>query len=118
MVRWLSKQLETVSKSQEFSLEAQERSMDDHDDPLKGMGDNDQDDSAVDKSKFYLNQLHKARPDLASDKLDAEGLVGFDEEVETNKSRPLSVEEIVNEYLPQPVETVEDGSNDEDEVLG
>ena len=115
-MRWLSKQFETVSKSQEFSLEAQERSMDDHDDPLKKMGDNDQDDSAVDESKFYLNQLHKGIPDLASDKLDTEGLVGFDGEAETNKSRPFSAEEIVNEYLPQPVETVEDGSNDEDEV--
>ena len=32
------------------------------------------------------------------------------------ESRPLSVDEIVNEYLPQPVETIEDGSSDEDEV--
>ena len=28
----------------------------------------------------------------------------------------MSVDEIVNEYLPQPVETVEDGSSNEDEV--
>ena len=34
----------------------------------------------------------------------------------TIESRPLSVDEIVNEYLPQPVETIEDGSSDEDEV--
>ena len=33
----------------------------------------------------------------------------------TIESRPLSVDEIVNEYLPQPVETIEDGSSDEDE---
>ena len=37
-------------------------------------------------------------------------------EVATNEYRPLSLDEIVNEYIPQPVETVEDGSNDEDEV--
>ena len=34
----------------------------------------------------------------------------------TNQSRPLFVDEIVNEYLLQPVETVEDGSSDKDEV--
>ena len=34
----------------------------------------------------------------------------------TNESRPLSVDEIVNKYLPQPAETVENGSSDEDEV--
>ena len=28
----------------------------------------------------------------------------------------MSVDEIVNEYFPQPVQTVEDGSSDEDEV--
>ena len=28
----------------------------------------------------------------------------------------MSFDEIVNEYLPQPVETVEGGSSDEDEV--
>ena len=36
-------------------------------------------------------------------------------EVATNESQPLSVNEIVNEYLSQPVETVEDISSDEDE---
>ena len=30
----------------------------------------------------------------------------------------MSVDEIFNEYLPQPAETVEYGSRDEDEVLG
>ena len=34
----------------------------------------------------------------------------------TNESRPLSIDEIVNKYFPQTVETVEDGSSDEDEV--
>ena len=29
----------------------------------------------------------------------------------------MSVDKIFNEYLPQPVETVEDGSSDEDEFL-
>ena len=91
--------------------------MDDHDDPFKGMVDDGEDDSAVDELEFDLNQLHEARIDLTPDKLDANGFVNFDREVATNESRPLSVEEIVIEYLPQPVETVEDGSSDKDEVL-
>ena len=37
-------------------------------------------------------------------------------EVATNESRPLSVDEIVNEYLAQPVETVEDCNSDQDQV--
>ena len=37
-------------------------------------------------------------------------------EVATNESRPLSVDEIVNEYFAQPVETVEDGNSDQDQV--
>ena len=37
-------------------------------------------------------------------------------EVATNESRPLSVDEIVNEYLAQPVETVENGNSDQDQV--
>ena len=73
-----------------------------------------EDDSVVDELEFDLNQLREARPDLA---LDGDGLVAFDREVATNKSWTLSVDEIVNEYLPQFVETVEDGSSDEDEVL-
>ena len=36
--------------------------------------------------------------------------------VATNESWPLSVVEIVNEYLAQPVETVEDGNSDQDQV--
>ena len=99
-----------------ISLEAKEGAMDDHDDPFKGMVDDSEDDSAVDELELDLNQLREARPDLASKNLDADGLVDFDREVATNESRPLSVDEIVNEYLPQPDETVEDGSSDEDEV--
>ena len=37
-------------------------------------------------------------------------------EVATSESLPLSVDGIVNENLPQPIETVEDGSSDEDGV--
>ena len=54
--------------------------------------------------------------DQAPKNLDADGLVDSDREVKTNECRPLSVDEIVNEYLPQPVETIEDGSSDKDEV--
>ena len=36
-------------------------------------------------------------------------------EVATSKSQPFPVDEIVNEYFPKPVETVEDGNRDEDE---
>ena len=78
--------------------------MDDHDDLFKGMVDDGEDDSAVDELEFDLNQLRKARPDLAPENLDVDGLVNFDREVATNESRPLSVE------------TLEDGSSDEDEV--
>ena len=71
-----------------------------------------EDDSAVDELEFDLNQLRKARPDLAPENLNADGLFDFDRDVATNESRPLSVDEIVNEYLSQPVETIEDGSSD------
>ena len=37
-------------------------------------------------------------------------------EVATNESRPLSVDNIVNEYLAQPIETVEGGNSDQDQV--
>ena len=79
--------------------------MDDHDDPFKGMVDDGEDNNAVVKLEF----------DLAPETRDVDGFLDFDREVATNESRPLSVDEIVNEYLPQPVETIEDGSNDEDE---
>ena len=35
--------------------------------------------------------------------------------VANNESQPFPVDEIVNEYFPQPVETVEDGNSDLDE---
>ena len=44
--------------------------------------------------------------------LDVTGLVDFDKEVATNESRPLSADQIVNEYLLQPVEIAEDNSSD------
>ena len=85
-------------------LEAQEGAVDDHDDLFKGIVDDVVDVSAVDE--LYLNQLCDARPDLAMENLDADRLVDFDSEIVTNKSQPLSVDEIVNEYLSQPAETV------------
>ena len=92
--------------------------MDIHDDPFKGMVDDGDDDSVVDKLECDLNQLCEARPDLAPENLDADGLVDFDREVATNESLPLSmsIDGIANENLPQPFETVEDGSSDKDEV--
>ena len=92
------------------------RAVDDHDDPFKEMVDESEDDSTVDELEFNPNQLREARPDLGPENLHADGLTDFDREVTTNKSRPLFVDGIVNEYTPQPVETVEDGSSEEDEV--
>ena len=69
-----------------ISLEAQESAMDDHDDPVKGIVDDGEDDSAVDKLEFDLNQLCEAKPNLAPENLDADGLVDFNREVATNKS--------------------------------
>ena len=103
-------------RKSQISLEAQEGAMDGHDDPFKGIVDDGEDDSDIDELEFDLNQLCEARTDLAPKNLDADGLIDFDKEVTTNESRPLSVDEIVNEYFLQPVETVEDGSSDEDEV--
>ena len=67
-------------------------------------------------SQSDLNQRCKARPGLAPENIDGDGLVHFDREVATNESRPLSIDEIVNEYLQQLAETVEDGRSEEDEV--
>ena len=64
------------------------------------MVDDGENDSAVDEIEFDLNQLHEARPDLAPENLDPDELDDFDRDVATNKSRPLSVDEIVNKYLP------------------
>ena len=99
-----------------ISLEPQEGAMYEPDDQSKGMVDDGKDDSAVNELEFDLNELREARPDLAPENLDPDGLVDFDREVVNNESGPLPVDEIVNEYLPQPIETVEDGSSDEDEV--
>ena len=95
-----------------ISLEAQEGAMDDNDDPFKGMVDDGEDNSAVDELELDLNQLRNARPDLAPENLDADGLVDFEREITINESPPLSVDEIVNDYRSQPVETVENGSSD------
>ena len=70
-------------------LKAQEGAMDDHDDPFKGMVHDCEDESAVDKLEFDLNQFSEARPDLAPENLDAEGLVNFDREVATNESSTI-----------------------------
>ena len=61
-----------------ISVEAQEGAMDDHDDPFKGMKDDGEDDSAVEKLKFDLNQLREARPHLAP-----ENLYGSDQRIST-----------------------------------
>ena len=61
-----------------ISLEVQEDAIDDHDDPFKGMVDDGEDDSAVDKLEVDLNQLREARPGLAAESLDADGLIDFD----------------------------------------
>ena len=99
-----------------ISLKAQKGTTDDHDDLFKGMVDDGEDNSAVDKLEFVLNQLCEARPDIALENLDADGLEDFNREVATNESISFSVDEIVNKYLPQPVETIEDSSREEDEV--
>ena len=78
--------------------------------------DDREDDSVVDTFEIDLNQLREARPDLTYEKLDADGIVDFDRDVATNESQPLSVVEVVNEYLPQLVKTVEGDSSDKDEV--
>ena len=90
--------------------------MDDNDDPFERMVDDGEDHSAVDELELELNQLRETRPDFAPENLHADGLVDFDRDAATNKSRPLPVDEIVNKHLAQPVETIEDGSSDEDEV--
>ena len=99
-----------------ISLKAQKGITDDCDNPFKGMVDDCEGNSAVEKLEFVLNQLCEARPDIAPENLDADGLEDFNREVVTNESISFSVDEIVNEYLPQPVETIEESSSDEDEV--
>ena len=53
---------------------------------------------------------------MAPENLGTDVLVDCDRGVATNKSRPLSIDEIVKEYLLQPAETLENISNEEDEV--
>ena len=89
--------------------------MDDHDDPFKWMVDDGEDGSAVGELGFDLNQLPEARPDLAPEKLDSDGLIDFDRDSD-QRILKLSVDEIVNEYFAQPVQTVEDGNSDQDQV--
>ena len=72
-------------------MKAQKGAMDNHDNPFKGMVDDGDDDSAVDKLEGDLNQLCEARPDLAPENLDTDGLVDFDREIATNESLPLSM---------------------------
>ena len=71
--------------------------------------------TAVEELEFDLNQLCETRSYMAPENLDADGIVDFDD-MATNEFRPLSVDEIVNEYLPQPAGTVENINSDEDEV--
>ena len=73
--------------------------------------------TAVEELEFDLNQLCETRSYMAPENLDADGIVDFDD-MATNEFRPLSVDEIVNEYLPQPAGTVENINSDEDEVPG
>ena len=52
-----------------ISLKAPEGAMDDHDDPFKGMVDDGDEDSAVDKLECDLNRLCEGRADLAPENL-------------------------------------------------
>ena len=70
------------------------------------MVDDGDDDSTVDELECDLNQLCKAWPNLTSENLDADGLIDFDREVATNESRSMPVGEIVNENLPQPMNSL------------
>ena len=69
--------------------------MDDHGDPFKGVVDDGDDSKALDELECDLNQLCKARSDLAPENLDTDELVDFDRGVVTNESRPLSIEELL-----------------------
>ena len=90
---------QTVWKSG-ISSKTQKGAMHDHDDPFRGIVEDGDDDSAVGKLECDLNQHCEARPDLAPENPDADGLVDFDREVTTSEPRPLSVTKIVNENLP------------------
>ena len=79
--------------------------MDGHDDPIKGMLNDAEDNSAVGELEFDLNQLRELeQTQLLRTQMQMGSLILI--EVATNESRPLSVDDIVNEYLAQPIETV------------
>ena len=97
-------------------LEVQEGAMDDHDDPIKGMLNDGEDNSAVDELEFDLNQLREARPDLAPENLDADGLVDFDREVATNEFHHCLLTKLLTNTFHSLFKPLEMGSSDEDEV--
>ena len=84
-------------------MEAQIGAMNDHHNPFKEIMDDGEDGSAAEELEFDLNQLRETRLYLAPENLDGDGLVDL---VATKKSPPLPFDEIVQEYLPQPAQTV------------
>ena len=84
-------------------MEAQTGAMNDHDNPFKEIMDDGEDSSAAEELEFDLNQLRETRLYLAPENLDGDGLVDL---VATKKSPPLPFDEIVQECLPQPAQTV------------
>ena len=84
-------------------MEAQTGAMNDHDNPFKEIMDDGEDGSAAEELEFDLNQLRETRLYLAPENLDGDGLVDL---VATKKSPPLPFDEIVQECLPQPAQTV------------
>lgn len=98
-----------------ISKDARKAAIDDDDDPFKEMDSAEDEEENVEELQFDLNQLRETRPDLVPEDLDADTLIDFDRKVVTNESQPLSVDQIVNEYVSQPVE-LEDFSSDEDEL--
>ena len=84
-------------------MEAQTGAMNDHDNPFKEIMVDGEDGSAAEELEFDLNQLRETRLYLAPENLDGDGLVDL---VATKKSPPLPFDEIVQECLPQPAQTV------------
>ena len=99
----------------EILLEVQTNAMNNHDDPFKEIMDDAEDDCCR-RVSVWTESTWRTRSDLASENLDADGLVDFDRDVATNEFWPLSVDETVKEYLPQLAGTVENISSDEDEA--
>ena len=105
-----------------ISEESRKGAMDDDDDPFREVADdvesaNESEDNVVEELVMDLDRLRETRPDLAPEDLNADTLVDFDIEVLTYQSQPLSVDEIVDEYM-RPVDNVEteDISSDEDDI--